>query len=327
MPKQIISDDVFIKTWNTLNSPSKVSEVLGLNLRTVNTQRRNIEKRYNIILGTNPYKADTESNIDPKSAKIVTNNREDVIKLDVQDGIVVIGSDCHYTPNHIPTAHKAMCNVIVDLGTKVRAIILNGDVLDGGTISRHPETRFGTKPTLFQELEAVQERLGDFEKIARGARLLRTIGNHDLRMSAKLVQNSPQYEGVCRTLVDYIPLWKEALRIEINLDTIVIHDWHFGVHSGWNDVLKSGGFNVITGHTHELSVKGHRGFGGTKYGIKTGMIADEFQSEFDYRMGKPGFNWQSGFVVLTFKDGILLYPEICAVRDDGCAYFRGVRYA
>jgi hypothetical protein len=57
------------------------------------------------------------------------------------------------------------------------------------------------------------------------------------------------------------------------------------------------------------------------------MLADEFQEEFDYRIGKPGMNWQSGFAVLSWVDGMLLYPEFCSVRDDGRAYFRGKVYA
>jgi hypothetical protein len=83
----------------------------------------------------------------------------------------------------------------------------------------------------------------------------------------------------------------------------------------------------VTGHTHELGTKAHRGFKGTHYGIKTGMLADNDQKEFDYRLGKPGLNWQSGFAVLTWRNGILLHPEFAAVRDDGNAYFRGKLYA
>ena len=64
-----------------------------------------------------------------------------------------------------------------------------------------------------------------------------------------------------------------------------------------------------------------------KSGIKTGMLADDDQKEFDYRLGKPGLNWQSGFAVLTWRNGVLLHPEFCAVRDDGNAYFRGKLYA
>jgi hypothetical protein len=69
-----------------------------------------------------------------------------------------------------------------------------------------------------------------------------------------------------------------------------------------------------------------KGFKEVRYGIKTGMLADEYQEEFDYRLGKPGMNWQSGFAVLTWVDGMLLMPEFCAVRDDGKAYFRGKLY-
>ena len=127
-------------------------------------------------------------------------------------------------------------------------------------------------------------------------------------------------------LRDHLPFWKDSDRIDINDDCVVLHDWHSGIHSGWNDTLK-GGCTVVTGHTHELGAKAHRGYKNTHYGIKTGMLADEDQDEFDYRIGKPGMNWQSGFAVLTWVDGMLLHPEFAAVRDDGNCYFRGTRYA
>ena len=213
--------------------------------------------------------------------------------------------------------------VAVIQSLKPDAVVLNGDILDGQTAGRWARIGWQETYTVKQELDAVQERLGELEKAARGAKLLRTIGNHDLRFDSLLSANAGQFEGIAGfRLRDHLPLWQEAWRIEVNDDTVIIHDWHSGIHSAWNDVMKSGGFNVVTGHTHELTVKTHRGFGGPKYGVKTGMLADEDQRQFDYRNGKPGLNWTSGFAVLTWKDGKLLYPEVAYVHEGQC-YFRG----
>jgi len=316
---KLVSDEEFIDTWMRLQSGSLVAKELNLKVRSVLQRRRNIEKTYKILLPV----ATSSNNgvVQPASIKMVMSERRDVNRLEIQNGSIIVGSDAHYSPGHISVAHRALCAVAAEISPV--AVILNGDILDGGSIGRHSRQGWKKPPTVKQELEAVMDRLHEIEQAARGAKLMRTYGNHCMRFDAKLANLVPEYEGVPGMLLrDHIPGWKDSERIDINEDTVVIHDWHYGLHSGWNDVLK-GGCNVITGHTHELSAKAHKGFKNTHYGIKTGMLADEYQSEFDYRLSKPGFNWQSGFVVLTWVNGMLLYPEFCAVRDDNNAYFRG----
>lgn len=328
MAAPTVSDDEFIKIWNAYGSPTRVAEHLGITARSVYGRRDSIEKRLGILLpaatriGYNA--ADGGS-----GARMVMAARRDVNRLEIENGTVLIGSDAHYTPGVIPTAHKAFCNLAYDLGKAVSAVILNGDILDGGQISRHPRGGWGGLPNVKQELEAVQERLAEIEgAIAPGVRLMRTYGNHCARFEARLAAQVPEYEGVAGfTLREHLPAWTDSLRIDINEDTVVIHDWHSGLHSGWNDVLK-GGCSVVTGHTHELGFKAHKGFkDNVHFGIKTGMLAEDDQPQFDYRKGKPGMNWRSGFAVLTFVDSVLIQPEFCAVEADGRAWFRGKQYA
>ncbi len=316
-----VDDDEFIKLWNETKSPRKLAELLEIGERTVYARREKIEKTRGLVLIVETPNAKKHH---APSAKAIMSARRDVNRLEIQDGVVLVGSDAHYSPGHISVAHKAFCNLLVALGSKVKAVVLNGDILDGGSISRHPRIRWSNLPSVKQELDAIIDRTSDIEKaVAPGALLFRTYGNHCARFESRLSANVPQYEGVEGfTLRDHLPRWADSDRIDVNDDMVILHDWHSGVHSGWNDVLK-GGCHTVTGHTHELGCKAHRGFKGTHYGIKTGMLADEHQSEFDYRLGKPGFNWQSGFAVLTWRDGQLLFPEFCAVRDDGRAWFRG----
>jgi len=326
MPKPIISDEEFIELWKKHPSPADLSKIIGINERAVYSRRNNIEQKHSVVL--------TVSNLrgTPKypnaNAQIIMTARKDVTKFSIDNGVIVVGSDAHYSPGVIPVAHKALCNVVAEYGRDIRAIILNGDILDGGTISRHGRIGWKKAPTVKQELEAVQERLGDIEQVRPpGAHLMRTYGNHDMRFETRLSGLVPEFEGIGGFLLkDHLPHWIDSERIDINDDCVVIHDWHSGIHSGWNDTLK-GGCTVVTGHTHELSAKAHKGFKATHFGVKTGMLADEQQDEFSYRMGKPGFNWQSGFAVLTWEDGMLLHPEFCAVRDNGKAYFRGRLFA
>jgi hypothetical protein len=318
-------DEQFIAAWHAAGgSPARLSEQLGLSVRAIYLRRESIEQRHGIALVANSPKAQKH---DPTALRAIMSSRRDVNRLEIHEGVVLVGSDAHYSPGVIPVAHKALCNLITELGREVKAVVLNGDILDGGSISRHPRIRWKQAPSVKDELEAVLERTGDIERaIVPGTHLFRTYGNHCARFESRLSSMVPQYEGIAGfTLRDHLPQWMDSDRIDVNDDMVIIHDWHAGIHSGWNDVLK-GGCHTVTGHTHELGCKAHKGFKGTHYGIKTGMLADDDQQEFDYRLGKPGFNWQSGFAVLTWKEGVLLHPEFCAVRDDGRAYFRGKLY-
>ena len=638
-----VDEEGFIKIWQRNPSPTGVARELGISTRAVYERRERLAKK-GIVLPSVSQKAVSYK---AASVDLVLSTRRDVHRISIDSGIILVGSDAHYSPGYTPIAHKALCNLLSDLGADVKAVIMNGDILDGGMASRHARIRWHKAPTIQQELEAVKERLGDIEKIRpAGCLLLRTYGNHcfdeatecltqrgwvsyqdirhddsvlsldndkpvwspikeiikyeysgemvriektrmsmsvtpkhrvlldrlnwktkqydireyreaddlphsfnipvssfadspdapisddmirmcgwiltdgtleewgisiyqsktegrskieallsklnlpyklterqrsnthicgrelvkksmlsaqyripaefaksikeylpektklpqwahDLsgrqfdvllealidgdgtynrlgdgcvlygrseflssvqevavhhgyrarlatdnrghqrlwlvkqpkiriekkdvfreqyngwvwclqvpltnfmvrrngiayfsgncaRFETRLSAQVPEFEGVQGFLLrDHLPHWHDSLRIDINDDCVIIHDWHNGIHSGWNDVLK-GGCHIVTGHTHELSVKAHKGFKNTHYGVKTGMLADEWQDEFNYRQGKPGFNWQSGFVVLTWVNGMLLYPEFAAVRDNGVCYFRGEKYA
>lgn len=315
-------DELFIETWNKSGgSPTIVGQELGITLRAVLARRNRIEERHKTLLVSNNHLAIKHK---PELAIAIINSRRDVNRIEIQDGIILVGSDAHYAPGVIPIAHKALCNLIVDLGSQVKAVVLNGDILDGGAITKHGRIRWKQPPSVKDELDAVIARTTDIEQaVAPGTHLMRTYGNHCARFESRLSAMVPQFEGVAGfTLRDHLPKWEDSDRIDVNEDMAIIHDWHSGIHSGWNDVLK-GGCHTVTGHTHELGAKAHKGFKGVHYGIKTGMLADETQEQFDYRVGKPGFNWQSGFAVLTWRNGMLLHPEFCAVRDDGNAYFRG----
>jgi len=320
-----MTDQEFIDMWTNLQSPAEMSRCTGLNVRGIYARRNRLEAKYGTLLTVSEIR---NAKHDSVISNIILSARKDVNRLSIDSGMIVIGSDAHYSPGYVSVAHKAFCNIIAEYSKEIRAIILNGDIFDGGSISRHDRIRWKKSPSVKDELEAVQARLGEIESVRpAGAHLLRTYGNHCARFENRLSANVPEFEGIGGFLLkDHLPHWNDSERIDINDDCVVIHDWHSGVHSGWNDTLK-GGCTVITGHTHELSAKAHKGFKDTHYGIKTGMLASGDQEEFDYRIGKPGFNWQSGFAVLTWVNGMLLYPEFCAVRDDGKAYFRGRLFA
>lgn len=322
MGRAVCTDDQFIDVWTRHQSATGVAAELGIHVRNVRDRRNRVEARYGILLPTTTDHVNRLRPQDRHGIGMCINEARQFINVDMHDGVMVVGSDCHYSPGVYPTAHAGMLWAIEAL--KPQAIVLNGDIFDGQTAGRWARIGWSEQFTAAQELEAVQDRLTELEKAAPpGCRLLRTIGNHDLRFDSMLSANAGTFEGIAGfRLRDHLPLWHEAWRIQVNHDTIILHDWHSGIHSAHNDVVKGGGFHVVTGHTHELTVKTHKGFGDPHYGVKTGMVAEEDQRQFDYRGGKPGMNWTSGFVVLTWRDGMLLYPEVANVRDGVC-WFRG----
>ncbi|HXC03241.1 MAG TPA: hypothetical protein VNZ86_00740 [Bacteroidia bacterium] len=251
-------------------------------------------------------------------------------ELEIKDGIILVGTDPHYSRiDHVSVAHKAFCNVLSDLGSRVRAVVINGDVADFGCVSRFPRGpwRNPKHPSVKDELEAVQERLSEIEAAAsKNVPLLRTLGNHDDRLEAKLSAISEALEGLHGTrLSDHIPRWIEAERIDVNGHLEFIHNHRSGEIGRDRQNVLSAGRSVCVGHSHQLHVWAQSWRRETCFGICAGTLADLDDEVFSYLGSRPA-NWQSGLAVLTWADGVLQYPEVAAVIEDRL-YFRGKRYA
>jgi hypothetical protein len=313
MRKQSCTEQEFIALWNKHGSVKTLSDILGISERNVSVRRRKIEKRHSIVL----------AGVAPNSPDFRVTYPENNVRTTVmlENGIIVIGSDCHYWPDIISTAHRAFVKIIKDL--KPRMVVMNGDVFDGASISRHPVSGWGFTPSVKQELEACQDRLGEVEKAAKGAALHWTWGNHDMRFNARLAaQVGDTWRGVeGMNLTDHFPRWKFSTSIMVNEDTMIKHRYHNGIHAVYNNALKSG-ISIVTGHLHSLKVTPFSDYRGDRYGVDTGSLADINGNQFEYSEDNPK-NHRSGFAVLTFVDGELLPPELCQVWDDDHVVFRG----
>lgn len=244
--------------------------------------------------------------------------------LDIENGSVLIFSDAHYWPGMPSVAHMAA--VEVTKAIKPRAIIANGDVFDGASVSRHDPFGWSKRPSVKQELESCQERLHEFELAApNGCKLLWNVGNHCIRFERTLCARVPEFVGMgMMRLADHFQSWDFRWSTLINGDSprpvMVKHRFANGVHAGYNNAMKSG-VTMVTGHTHLLEAKPYGDYTGRRWGIQTGTLSDLHGPQFEYHENSPS-SACSGFVVLTFRDGLLLPPELCEVID-GRAYFRG----
>ena len=311
MPKPAISDQEFLDLWNKLGSATEVSKAANIDLRSVHRRRKRIEEKYDVNL------ASSASN----QLKIIFSNNGIRTNVELDNGVVLVASDCHYWPGIISTAHRAFVKIIKQL--KPQMVIMNGDVFDGASISRHPVSGWQSLPSVKQELEACQDRLKEVEKAAKGAALHWTWGNHDMRFNARLAaQVGDTWRGVeGMNLTDHFPRWKFSTSVMINENTMIKHRYHNGIHAVYNNALRAGA-SIITGHLHSLKVTPWTDYGGTRYGVDTGTLSDVNGDQFEYSEDNPK-NHRSGFAVLTFYNGRLMPPELVEVISEDEVYFRG----
>jgi hypothetical protein len=313
MTQAACSDEDFIELWKKHKSGTKVGQVLEISVRNVMARRKRIEARYNISLDSKH--CGTPRLVIPEN-KVRTN-------LSMENGMIIVGSDCHYWPGYVSTAHRAFVELVKRL--KPNGIVLNGDIMDNSTISQHNKIGWENAPTVKQELDEVQARLGDIEAVRpAGAFMHRTIGNHDLRFDGKLSNVLGQYEGVAgMALADHLPHWTYSWSLMVNNTCMIKHRWHNGQHGVFNNTLKSG-VSMVTGHLHSLKVTPWSDYNGDRYGVDTGTMSAIGGDKYIYTEDSP-VNWRSGFSVLTFRNGELMPPELVQVisEDDGLVFFRG----
>lgn len=318
MPNPGLSDEEFIALWRKLGSAGVMAAEMGVTERAVLRRRRIIEDRHSISLTST-------GRPELKLSQFSLRPSEDTtIRLRIDDGCVIVGSDCHYWPGVVTTAHRGFVRLVDEL--KPDYIVLNGDLFDGARVSRHGRIGWEARPTVKQELEAVQDRLAEIEKVAGNGKCIRTWGNHCLRFNTLLSSQAPEYEGVFgMALCDHLPRWKACWAINVNDHTVIKHRIKNGIHATWGNTADAQ-INTVTGHLHNLRVTPRTTMsplnGGVLYGVDTGTMADVWGPQFGYLEDGPR-NWRSGFAVLTFVNGYLMPPEVAQVVEDGLLYFRG----
>jgi hypothetical protein len=315
MPAKICSDEEFISLWNKNPSIAEVSRILNCHVRTANSKRRSIEARLGIILKS----ADIRS---PDFNITLPANGVRAL-VDMPNGCIIVGSDCHYWPDNISTGHRAFVHVVDQL--KPNIVVMAGDVFDGASISRHPSSGYEVRPNVKQELDACQDRLAEIEAVAGNAKLMWTWGNHDIRFSARIAnQVGDAYKDVMGfNLPDHFPRWKFSTSIVVNNNTQIKHRNYNGIHSAYNATLKSG-MSTVNGHLHSPKIFPWSDLTGTRYGVDCGSLADVWGEQFAYTEDGTR-NHRSAFAILTYYNGKLMPPELCEVIDEkeGLAFFRG----
>lgn len=242
------------------------------------------------------------------------------LEYEIDTGIVLVGSDCHYWPGPPSVTHRAFVHFCRELRPKM--VVLNGDVVDMATVSRHPPIGWERRPTVQEEIEAAQERLHEIQQAAGRVPRIWTLGNHDARFETRLASAAPEYAKVHGIhLHDHFPGWDRGWSCWINSHVVIKHRLRGGMHATWNNTIYSGK-SAVTGHLHSAQVRPFTDYNGTRYGVDTGCIADTYGPQFGYMEDSPR-NWISAFGVLTFYKGKLLAPELVMKVDEKQVQFGG----
>lgn len=312
MPARKVTDEQLLEALRKTRSPTKLAAEFGVTARAITTRMRNV--------GVAPAIHAKDAQGVPTKAMIERSIGR--ISTTITDGRAVIFSDAHFQPDCISTANRALLKLLPQL--RPALVVCNGDALDGASISRHPPL-FGDKPaTPAAELRACQERLTEIAELSKGAVRVWTLGNHDIRLHTYLATQAPQLVDMpgldLRTL---FPEWQFCWSLRVNTDTVIKHRYRGGMYAPANNVRGALGMSFVTGHLHSLKVMPLSAYSDrTAYGVDTGMLAEPEWSAFNYREDSPA-DWRSGFVVMTWRGGRLLWPEVVNVVQEGVVEFRG----
>lgn len=302
---------------NYVNATSRVRDLMAGGLGQV-AARAMVADELDISQGTLRSYITRAKKAEQKAARSALYPQRHI--LEIENGMVIIAGDAHYWPGIITPAHKGLVKLTREL--KPVALIANGDIIDGSTISRHPPIGWEKNPDVIEELETSQQRLGEWRDAAPKAELVWDLGNHDARFETRLATVAPEYARVKGIhLNDHFPDWSPAWSTWINGEVVVKHRFKGGVHATHNNTVASGK-SMVTGHDHTLKITPYTDYNGTRYGASSGTLAEKFGPQFvNYTEDAP-VNWQPGFLVLTFFKGQLLPPEPAVVIGDSIV-FRG----
>lgn len=303
----LLSQADFIADFESMGA-EKMARKHQISVRGIHARRGRIEKKIGRRLASPNYMSCPKGEAPGR------------LHCEIDTGTVLIGSDCHYWPGIVSPAHRAFVKFCKELQPK--AVIMNGDMMDGAAISRHSPIGWEKRPTVIDEIETIQERLGEITKATYKAKKYWPLGNHDARFETRLATVAPEYARVHGVhLRDHFPDWEPCWSVWINNEVVVKHRFKGGIHATHNNTMNAGK-TMVTGHLHSLKVTPLTDYNGTRFGVDTGTMADPFGPQFEYQEDNPR-NHRSGFAVLTFARGKLLWPELAHVLSETEVEFRG----
>lgn len=316
MSARKITDLQLIKDWQEIPSTAGIAKKYGMNVRNIADRVATLRKA-----GAHLPSNDTRSAHFWAGDVSGLDNHPASIQLGLQDGHILIGSDSHYWPGIVSTAHRAFLEFAKEYKPKV--IIKNGDEADFPQISRHAPIAWEARPKLSVEVDNLKDMLSEIEKVSPNSRRIWPLGNHDSRFETRLATVAPEYANIHGVhLKDNFPLWEPCWATFVNTELVIKHRMKGGIHATRNNTLNAGR-SIVTGHLHSLKVTPLSDYNGTRWGVDSGTMADPYGPQFFNYTELSPLDWRSGFVLLTITKGKLMWPEPVWVSGKNTVQFRG----
>src|SRR6478736_4793899 len=184
-----VEDASILEKWNELPSVCGLAKHFGIAERAMATRIHKLRSRGHRLEcpdRRSKYQAGYSqagfSNLDQHPA---------AIPIGIEEGHILIGSDSHYWPGIVTTAHRAFVEFAKEYKPKV--IIKNGDETDFPGLSRHAPIGWENRPKVSDEVDACKAMLSEIEKVSPDSRRIWPCGNHDARFETRLATVAPEY--------------------------------------------------------------------------------------------------------------------------------------
>lgn len=196
---------------------------------------------------------------------------------DLPDGIEEVSAPVHvhgttaiFSDVHLPFHCKQSIIAAVSKAKRenVETIILNGDIIDAGAISRHPKDQF--TPAFCEEIELLRRFLSMLRAEFPSTRIIYKIGNHDERLERYIYHNA---EAIAKlvTLERLIDAEKYGVQMVASKqfvkhgDITIIHGHEINLSGGVypaRSLFFRTRSNTIAGHLHKRSTYETNAIGG-----------------------------------------------------------------
>lgn len=291
-----LTDDEWVAAWWASGcSPAAMSRQTGMIERGIYSRRQRLLNEGYDLVSSRSQQAESRRKWTYPAA----------IDLDLKDATVLVCGDLHVWPGQAPRIWEAFCAVSDRIRPDIT--ILNGDLIDGARISRHPRLRNQNAPRVVEEMDALRSWIDMLP--AAGSKFW-TIGNHDSRVDSYLANMAPEIDDFAGGLSDRFSEFQMAYSVMVNGLCEVRHNFRSGIHAAYNNAMNAG-ISIVTSHTHQLKSVPVDDRRGRRYGVEVGLMNDPDGPQFEYSLGMPR-RWASGFALLTFdEEGELMPPELC----------------
>lgn len=226
--------------------------------------------------------------------------------------IVAIGD------THFPfSADHVIRWIIYDIIAKdpeITHVIQLGDLYDFASYSRFPKRMFITPR---EETNLARAKAEYFwralRKVAPKAKFYQILGNHDARLSKRVVECMPELDH----LINYKGLWEfpGVITKQDERDELILGDWSFiHGHTKFTKHIEAVNFkNVCTGHTHSGGQHCYRLMirdqAKILQEVNAGYCGDPFHEALIYRPLNKFFKWTWGCAVIDERGGRFIpYP-------------------